>query len=71
MMPYHKFLEDKVMLSGTSWEKTAAGRRYNPLSYPLKRSRQKKLKAQLKIPFHSSLPSVVGNISGAAGWERN
>lgn len=71
MMPYHKFPEDKVMLSRASWEKTAAGRRYDPLNYPLKMPRQKKLKAQLEIPFHSGPPSVVRGISGAVGRERN
>lgn len=51
MTPYHKFLEDKVMLSGASWEKTAAERRYNPLSYPLKMPRQKKLKLNSRFSF--------------------
>lgn len=59
------------MLSRASWEKTAAGRRYDPLNYPLTMPRQKKLKAQLEIPFHSGPPSVVRGISGAVGRERN
>lgn len=59
------------MLSGASWEKTAAGRWYDPLNYPLKMPRQTKLQAQLEIPFHSDLPSVVRGISGAVGQERN
>lgn len=39
------------MLSGASWEKTAAERRYNPLSYPLKMPRQKKLKLNSRFSF--------------------
>jgi hypothetical protein len=33
--PYHKFLQDKFILPGASWEETGAGRRHNPLSYAL------------------------------------
>lgn len=68
MMPYHKFPEDKVMLSGASWEKTAAGRRYNPLNYPLKMPRQKKLKAQLEIPFTQA--SLLWREALAGLWAR-
>jgi hypothetical protein len=51
MMPYHKFLEDKVMLSGVVWEKTATGRRYDPFSYLLKMLRQKKRKVRDSLSF--------------------